>query len=73
MRVPWVPGIDADDQLPRDLPEFVLSLPSQPAVELMPYHRLGIGRSASLGLESPVPEDIPGATANSACEGRRAD
>lgn len=66
LRVPFVPGMNVEPQFLAGLQDFLLSLDEPPPVELMLYHRLGLGKWESLGGESPMPLDIPAATKDDA-------
>jgi pyruvate formate lyase activating enzyme len=55
VRVPVVPGFNADEQQTRAIAEAVCAVPCAPAIELLPYHRLGEGKYQSLGLTAPGP------------------
>ena len=53
-RTPIIPGLnDTPDDL-RRLGEFILSLPGERKLELMPYHRIGSGKYEALGLQYPL-------------------
>jgi pyruvate formate lyase activating enzyme len=64
VRVPVVKDYNDDEQDMRELAGYLLSLDHVPAVELLPYHRLGEGKYESLGirnghhLEPPRREDV---------------
>lgn len=58
IRIPWVPTCNAEESFLDGLLAF---LPQGSTVEFMPYHRLGIGKWASLGEESPISGDLPDA------------
>ena len=50
-RIPLIPGCnDTPDDIGQ-LGEFIISLPGEQELELMPYHRIGISKYESLGLE----------------------
>lgn len=61
LRVPLIPSHNAEDAFLRGLIRFLRSLTPPPPVEIMPYHRLGLGKWESLGGVSPIPADIPAA------------
>jgi pyruvate formate lyase activating enzyme len=53
LRLPLIPGLnDRDDHLDR-LADIISGLRSLEGVEVLPYHRLGEGKRAQLGLEGP--------------------
>ena len=53
-RTPIIPGLnDTPDDL-RRLGEFILSLPGERKLELMPYHRIGSGKYEALGMQYPL-------------------
>ena len=53
-RTPIIPGLnDTLDDL-RRLGEFILSLPGERQLELMPYHRIGSGKYQALGMQYPL-------------------
>lgn len=67
LRVPWVPERNVvkaavGDGFLDDLIAYVLDLSPRPSVELMPYHRLGLGKWESLGKPATMPADLPAAT-----------
>jgi len=49
VRVPWVPGYNADEAVLARIVDFVAPLPNIDHVEIMPYHRLGSAKYAGLG------------------------
>ena len=65
VRIPLIPGVNDDSENLRATAGFVASLPSQPLVDLLPYHRLGVdkyhrlGRTYHLsGVEPPREEEV---------------
>jgi pyruvate formate lyase activating enzyme len=48
-RIPLIPGVNNDDRNITATSEFVLSLPGQNRIQLMPYHRLGESKYKALG------------------------
>lgn len=62
IRVPWVPQRNAEPAFLEGLLAFLTSLNPLPEVEIMPYHRLGLGKWESLGKLPRMPADIPSAT-----------
>jgi pyruvate formate lyase activating enzyme len=49
VRIPVVPGINADGQVMRRMFEFLRNETSAGEVELLPFHRLGLGKYDALG------------------------
>jgi len=62
LRVPFVPQRNAGELFLDGLIAYLRDLTSPPPVEIMPYHRLGLGKWESLGEPSTMPPDIPAAT-----------
>ncbi len=68
IRVPWVPQRNAEPEFLEALIPFVQSLgelrtgKSPVSVEIMPYHRLGLGKWESLGHPATMPADVPAAS-----------
>ncbi len=50
MRIPVVPGVNADPSTLGAMFRRIASLPRAPRVELLPFHRLGLGKYEGLGL-----------------------
>jgi pyruvate formate lyase activating enzyme len=61
LRIPWVPTMNAEPLFLDGLHAFLAEFPTPPAVEFLPYHRLGIGKWAALGGCSPIEAEIPAA------------
>ena len=61
LRIPWVPMYNADETFLQGLLDLLAELRSPPLVVFLPYHRLGIGKWSGLGLEPPMPQDVPDA------------
>jgi len=55
-RMPLVPTLNDGRDDMGGLAEFLLSLPGKQKLELLLYHRIGIGKHKSLGTEYPIPE-----------------
>jgi len=62
LRIPYVPQRNAEPSFLEGLLDFIGSLPHIPPVEIMPYHRLGLGKWESLGKPPTMPLDIAAAT-----------
>lgn len=59
IRVPFIPGInDTPDQL-RELGELAESLGNLTAIEILPYHKMGLEKYKRLGLVSPLSDNEP--------------
>ncbi|MHC5034072.1 MAG: glycyl-radical enzyme activating protein [Planctomycetota bacterium] len=56
LRLPIVPGLNDRPDHFQGVAELVSDLPGLLGVELMPYHRLGLGKLDRLGLKRQVPE-----------------
>ncbi|HSV75267.1 MAG TPA: glycyl-radical enzyme activating protein [Chthonomonadales bacterium] len=54
LRAPIVPGLNDTAQDIRKLGDLVLSLTGPPPLELMPYHGIGSGKYAALGMDYPL-------------------
>ncbi|MCE5215921.1 glycyl-radical enzyme activating protein, partial [bacterium] len=59
VRVPVVPGVNADPQSMEAIGRFLATLEGPPPVELLRYHRLGEGKYASLGRPCPLEVETP--------------
>ncbi len=62
VRVPWVPSRNAEPSFLEGLIAYLRELAPPPPIEIMPYHRLGLGKWESLGKPPVLPVDIPAAT-----------
>jgi pyruvate formate lyase activating enzyme len=51
VRIPLIPGINDDRENIEESAAFLASLPSLDAVELMPYHDIGLAKFDALGME----------------------
>jgi len=49
VRIPLIPGINADEENLRATAAFLLGLEKVPPVDLLPYHRLGVDKYGRLG------------------------
>ncbi len=58
IRTPVVPGVNDNEAEIAAIADFLAGLPNLRYYELLPYHPLGHGKYASLGMESRVPEDL---------------
>jgi len=60
-RIPLINGVNSDEDNIRATAEFIKSLGEDDKVELLPYHRLGIGKYKMLGRDYPGKDfDTPG-------------
>ena len=55
-RIPLIDGVNSDEDNIRKTAEFIKSLGEKNKVELLPYHRLGIGKYKILGRDYPGKE-----------------
>ena len=55
-RLPLIPGLNDDPGNIEETSEFLRSLGNARSIELMPYHRLGMGKYEALGREYPLKE-----------------
>ncbi|HEX2951728.1 MAG TPA: glycyl-radical enzyme activating protein [Armatimonadota bacterium] len=62
LRIPWIPQHNAEPLFLSGLQEFLSSFPTPPPVTFLPYHRLGIGKWASIDGTSPISAELPAAT-----------
>lgn len=58
VRVPVIPTLNDSVENMEAVASFVKDLPRVVAVELLPYHRLGVNKYEKLGLEYPL-DDLP--------------
>jgi pyruvate formate lyase activating enzyme len=56
LRVPVIPGINADDESVRQIGAFVAALPHLNGVDLLPYHAIGIDKYARFNRAYKLPE-----------------
>jgi pyruvate formate lyase activating enzyme len=59
VRVPVIPTLTDGRQNMMAIAAFVKELPRVGAVELLPYHRLGVNKYRKLGLEYPLDDTLP--------------
>ena len=59
VRVPVVPGFNDSEAAMLDLAYFLLSLDHPPALEMLPYHKLGEGKYESLGMRNSLRLEPP--------------
>lgn len=59
LRVPFIPGVNDNMNNFEQLCEFVMPLKNIRAVEVLPYHRLGVETYKNLGLENPFADCLP--------------
>jgi len=63
VRVPVIRDHNDNELAALELGYFLLSLENVPAVEMLPYHRLGEGKYESLGLRNGVRLEPPARSA----------
>jgi pyruvate formate lyase activating enzyme len=56
LRVPVIPGINADDESVRQIGAFAAALPHLNGVDLLPYHAIGIDKYTRLNRAYKLPE-----------------
>jgi len=56
LRVPVIPGINADDESVRQIGAFAAALAHLDGVDLLPYHAIGVDKYARLNLAYKLPE-----------------
>lgn len=59
IRIPLIPGVNADDESLREMGVFLAALPRLTGVELLPYHRLGRDKYARLNKPDGLPDTPP--------------
>ncbi len=59
LRVPVIPGINADDESVRQIGAFAAALPHLSGVDLLPYHHIGIDKYARMNRVYKLPETRP--------------
>lgn len=56
VRLPLIPGVNDDDENLQATGAFLSALESPPPVDILPYHRFGVGKYARLGLSYKLAE-----------------
>jgi pyruvate formate lyase activating enzyme len=56
LRVPVIPGINADDESVRQMGAFAAALPHLDGVDLLPYHAIGIDKYTRMNRVYKLPE-----------------
>ena len=59
IRVPFIPGFNDDDDTQRSIYKWASRLKNLKWIEVLPYHRLGMGKYQALGKEYPMGEMKP--------------
>ena len=59
IRLPLIPGINADETNLRRTAEFVAGIETAQSIDILPYHRLGEGKWRQLGVEYSLNGLIP--------------
>ncbi len=59
LRVPVIPGINADDESVRQIGAFAAALPRLNGVDLLPYHAIGIDKYVRFNQAYKLPETRP--------------
>ncbi len=59
VRIPLIPGVNDDEENLRAVTRFLNELDSPPEVDLLPYHRLGVGKYDRIGREYQLSEAVP--------------
>ncbi len=59
VRIPLIPGINADEENLRATAAFLGGLEKVPPVDLLPYHRLGVEKYGRLGKAYELEETLP--------------
>jgi pyruvate formate lyase activating enzyme len=59
IRIPVIPGVNADFESVRELGAFIAGLPQVSGVELLPYHRIALDKYERLNLPYGLPEVQP--------------
>jgi pyruvate formate lyase activating enzyme len=58
LRIPFIPGFNGDEKSVRKIFEFAVTLKRLDHIEILPYHRLGMGKYDALGRDYGL-KDIP--------------
>jgi pyruvate formate lyase activating enzyme len=59
LRVPIIPGINDDDESMRQIGGFAAALPRLSAIDLLPYHHIGLDKYTRLDRTYRLPETRP--------------
>jgi len=59
IRIPIIPGVNADDESVRQFGAFMAGLPRLGGVELLPYHTIHLDKYDRLNLPYTLPEVQP--------------
>jgi pyruvate formate lyase activating enzyme len=59
IRIPVIPGVNADAESVRQFGAFLAGLPQVSGVELLPYHRIALDKYARLNLPYALPDVLP--------------
>ncbi len=59
IRIPVIPGVNADDESIHQLGAFIASLPQVRGVELLPYHRIALDKYDRLRMPYALPDVQP--------------
>jgi len=59
IRVPFVPSVNDSISNFEQMAKFVTGLKNISAIEILPYHRLGVETYKNLGIEVPFPDILP--------------
>ena len=59
VRIPLIPGINADEENLAAVVRFLAGLDVPPKVDLLPYHRMGVGKYDRIGLEYQLSQVTP--------------
>lgn len=61
IRVPIIPGLNDTDNNIHAMARFISGIGAGPAIELLPYHRLGISKYSQFGMKYPLNDvTVPG-------------
>jgi pyruvate formate lyase activating enzyme len=59
VRIPLIPGVNDDEENLRAVVRFLNDLKVPPDVDLLPYHRLGVGKYDRIGREYQLSQVVP--------------